>query len=634
VRRFKDGRPQDTNDNTADFVFVSTTGGSYGSAQSVLGAPGPENAGMAWSSLSVASPAARTDVAESLIEPSAAADASPNAVRCQTCVGLNAPLGTLSLRRRFTNNSNQTLTTLRFRVTDITTLNSPGYALGGPQADLRLLNSSDETVSPATASGVAAVKGTTLDEPPDQPSGGGLNTSVRVALPADGLRPGQSISVQFLLGVTQWGTHRFDVIPEALPLPPFSFDPTPMPTPTPDSTPTPTPTPTPIPTPTSTPESIPLPAPPVIYMPDDSPPSAERLAALGIAVKRMGDLSRPAAVEYATADGTAREGSDYVAAYGTLHFAAGEAEKSVTVLVIDDGYAEPDETFTLTLTNASGAQLGTPRALSLTIRDEDSGAQSNPVDDTAFFIRQHYLDFLGRDADENGRAFWSGGVESCGADAGCREVTRVNTSAAFFFSIESQETSYLVYRTYKAAYGDLPGAPVPLRREEFLPDTAKVGRGVVVGREGWQRQLEENKDAFALEFVTCGRFAEAYPAGMPAADFVAKLNANTGGALSGAEADALAAELSAAGNTNAARAATLRRVAENAELSRRELNRAFVLAQYFGYLRRNPNEGADADFSGYRFWLSKLEQFGGDWRAAEMVKAFLDSAEYRQRFGR
>ena len=78
----------------------------------------------------------------------------------------------------------------------------------------------------------------------------------------------------------------------------------------------------------------------------------------------------------------------------------------------------------------------------------------------------------------------------------------------------------------------------------------------------------------------------------------------------------------------------LRRVAENAEFSRRELNRAFVLSQYFGYLRRNPNEGADTDFAGYRFWLAKLEEFGGDYVAAEMVRAFLSSAEYRQRFGR
>jgi hypothetical protein len=383
-----------------------------------------------------------------------------------------------------------------------------------------------------------------------------------------------------------------------------------------------------------TPDFIPPPAPPLVYMPDDNPSAAEGAAALAVVVRRTGDLSQPSAVDYATADGTAQEGRDYVAACGTLHFAAGEAEKTITVLVIDDAYVEPDETFTLTLSNAAGAQLGAARVSSLTIHDEDTGAQTNPVDDTAFFVRQHYLDFLGRDADTSGQAFWAGGVESCGADAQCREVRRVNTSAAFFLSIEFQETSYLVHRIYKAAYGDMPGAPVPLRREEALPDTARLGRDVVVGKDGWQRQLEANKEAFALEFVSRERFLAAYPADMTPADFVAQLNAHTGGALSPSEADALAAELAAAGNTNAARAAVLRRVAENAEVSRREFRRAFVLAQYFGYLRRNPNEGRDTTWDGYRFWLGKLEQFGGDYVAAEMVKAFLSSDEYRQRFGR
>jgi hypothetical protein len=54
--------------------------------------------------------------------------------------------------------------------------------------------------------------------------------------------------------------------------------------------------------------------------------------------------------------------------------------------------------------------------------------------------------------------------------------------------------------------------------------------------------------------------------------------------------------------------------------------------QYFGYLRRDPDAAPDADFSGYNFWLSKLDQFGGNYVNAEMVKAFLSSIEYRRRF--
>ena len=75
------------------------------------------------------------------------------------------------------------------------------------------------------------------------------------------------------------------------------------------------------------------------------------------------------------------------------------------------------------------------------------------------------------------------------------------------------------------------------------------------------------------------------------------------------------------------RAGVLLTVAENEEFRRKEFNSAFVLMQYFGYLRRN------ADLPGYQFWLNKLNQFGGDFRGAEMVKAFITSAEYRSRFG-
>jgi hypothetical protein len=76
-------------------------------------------------------------------------------------------------------------------------------------------------------------------------------------------------------------------------------------------------------------------------------------------------------------------------------------------------------------------------------------------------------------------------------------------------------------------------------------------------------------------------------------------------------------------------------VAENPEFRRREVNRAFVLMQYFGYLRRNPDDPPEPtlDFQGYNFWLAKLDQFGGDYRAAEMVRAFIVSLEYRRRFG-
>jgi hypothetical protein len=81
------------------------------------------------------------------------------------------------------------------------------------------------------------------------------------------------------------------------------------------------------------------------------------------------------------------------------------------------------------------------------------------------------------------------------------------------------------------------------------------------------------------------------------------------------------------------RVQVIRAIAESANVKSAEFNRAFVLMQYFGYLRRNPNDPQDADYTGYDFWLTKLNQFSGNYINAEMVRAFITSIEYRQRFG-
>ena len=191
---------------------------------------------------------------------------------------------------------------------------------------------------------------------------------------------------------------------------------------------------------------------------------------------------------------------------------------------------------------------------------------------------------------------------------------------------------------YKAAYDDLPGSPLPLRLNEFLPDTQQIGRGVVVGQQGWEQVLENNKQAFAADFVGRRRFTAAYPTTLTPTEFVNALFANAGVTPADAEREAAINEFGSAvlDTTNAAaRAQALRRVAENSTLAQQETNRAFVLMQYFGYLRRNPNDAPEAglNFDGYNFWLNKLNQFNGNFVNAEMVKAFILSGKYRQRFG-
>jgi uncharacterized delta-60 repeat protein len=366
----------------------------------------------------------------------------------------------------------------------------------------------------------------------------------------------------------------------------------------------------------------------------------EGVGVAAVTVTRSGDTSAPTNVNYTSmlgsGAGAANDRGDFTFAAGTLRFNAGETSKTFNIFVADDAFVEGEEYFTLVLgAPTGGTSLGVPSSTVVHLLDNDAApSASNPADDAAFFVRQHYRDFLGRDPDADGLAFWTGEITQCGANAVCREVKRVNVSAAFFLSIEFKETGYFVYLLHKAAFNT--GERLPLRN--FQSDAQQVGRDAVVGSDGWEQKLAANKQAFADAFVARTAFAAAYPQALTAAQFVDALLANTGdplnpaagGALSQAERDQLISDLASGAKT---RAQVLRALAENDEYRRRQLSRAFVLMQYFGYLRRAPNELPDASFDGYNFWLSKLNEFRGNYIEAEMVKAFISSDEYRRRFG-
>src|SRR5207253_7440566 len=159
--------------------------------------------------------------------------------------------------------------------------------------------------------------------------------------------------------------------------------------------------------------------------------------------------------------------------------------------------------------------LGSPSVATITITDNETTSGANPIDLANFFVHQHYIDFLGREPDAGGIGFWTNEITICGANPQCIEVKRINVSAAFFLSIEFQQTGYLVERIYKAAYGNENGTStfggphnfaVPVVRfNEFLPDSHEIGQGVIVGQGNWQQQLEMNKQAFTLEFVQRAR---------------------------------------------------------------------------------------------------------------------------------
>jgi len=241
------------------------------------------------------------------------------------------------------------------------------------------------------------------------------------------------------------------------------------------------------------------------------------------------------------------------------------------------------------------------------------------IDYEPFFVRQQYRDFLGREPDEAGLGFWTQDIEKCMGDAQCREVKRINVSAAFFLSIEFQETGYLAYRLHRASFGMAPAF------SGFNADARQIGQGVVVGRDGWREQLDANKTAFVEAWVQRPGFLAEFPAGMNGQEYVQKLFQRAGVSFTITEAQA-AVDAYGTGDVQG-RARALRAVVEGHSVVIGHKSPAFVLMQYFGYLRRDPDQ------EGYNFWLAKLNQFQGDFVKAEMVKAFIQSAEYRQRFG-
>ncbi|MEK6280494.1 MAG: DUF4214 domain-containing protein [Acidobacteriota bacterium] len=337
-------------------------------------------------------------------------------------------------------------------------------------------------------------------------------------------------------------------------------------------------------------------------------------------VVTRGDTAAAATVDYVTSDnaglnecnvfnnlGSSR--CDYATSIGTLRFVAGEGSKNIFIPIVDDSYAEGNETFTITLSNATGATLGSPASATVTIQDNETANGPNPIDGVDFFIRQQYIDFLGREPDPAGLAGWRNVLNNCGTTVP-PPCDRIEVSAGFFRSEEFQSRGYFIYRFYSAV-GRIALSP------EFFPDFAKVSGFLTTD------QLEANKVAYVNEFMARAEFQNKYgttlnnptayvdallqTVGLPAhpsrTGWISTLNSN---------------------NNSQTRGQVLRQLVESSEVFNKYFNEAFVIMQYFGYLRRT----ADAS---YLSWLQTMNQSGGDYRT--MINGFMNSAEYRRRFG-
>lgn len=344
---------------------------------------------------------------------------------------------------------------------------------------------------------------------------------------------------------------------------------------------------------------------------------SEGAGAAPITITRSGDTSQPATVFYATADasglnecsavtGIASARCDYAVVVGTLLFAPGEQAKTIYVPLIDDAYLEGPENFTLTLSNAAGAGLGQLSTMTVTITDNDLASGANPIEATSFFVRQHYIDFLGREPEPSGLQDWQNILNNCGASIQ-PPCDRIEVSSDFFRSEEFQQRGYFIYRFYAASLGRTP------HYNEFIPDMARVS-GFLNAQD-----LEAAKVGFISDFMNRQVFITKYaPTLNDSTAYVNLLEQTAGVTLSNKQ-----ALITGLQNSTETRATVLRKVIESVEVGSKFFNEAFVVEAYFGYLRRDPDIL-------YLDWIQTLNRTN-DYRS--LVNGFLNSIEYRKRFG-
>jgi hypothetical protein len=334
-------------------------------------------------------------------------------------------------------------------------------------------------------------------------------------------------------------------------------------------------------------------------------------------VVRYGDLTAAATVDYATSDsaglnncnvfnGIASSRCDYTTAVGTLRFAPGESVKQLAIPIIDDVFVEGDETFNLVLSNPTGgAVLGSPSTASFTIQDNDAAPPtSNPVDNTSFFVRQHYIDFLNREPDPPGFAAWTQKINTC--PAGDTSCDRIAVSGGIYLSPEFRDRGYFVYKVYEATLARFP------HYAEFVQDRAHVS--------GFQTtaELEQSKLDFINDFMNRTEFHSLYDSQTTARAFVEKVLTMAGVTIANKE-DVI--NRLAAGTMT--RAQALKEIVESAEVDARFFNEATIVMHYFGYLRRDPD-------ALYQRWIDTLRTTGS---YRDITNGFVNSAEYRFRFG-
>ena len=358
-------------------------------------------------------------------------------------------------------------------------------------------------------------------------------------------------------------------------------------------------------------------APPTIQFSSSSYTVSETGPRVDITLTRTGNTAGSSSVNFITNDnagltncnvfnGVASPRCDYENTIGTATWAAGDATpKTFSIAIVDDSYAEGTESFTISINSPNGATLGAQSTATVTITDNEAITGLNPIDNTNFFVRQQYIDFLGREPDPPGFAGWTATINNCApGDINC---DRIHVSQLFFQSAEFQDRGYFVYRFYPVAFGRKPDYG------EFVPDLASVSGFLDAN------QLEAAKVAFIAGFMAKPAFVSTYN-GLTNQQYVDMLlntaNAGIGAATRQSMIDGL-------NNSTLTRGQVLRQIVESAEVSNKYNHQAYAVMEYFGYLRRQPD-------GFYLAWIAALDTTN-DPRG--MVTGFVTSQEYRNRFG-
>jgi hypothetical protein len=340
-----------------------------------------------------------------------------------------------------------------------------------------------------------------------------------------------------------------------------------------------------------------------------------------ITLTRSGNTAGSSSVSFATNDaagltncnvfnGTASPRCDYENTIGTATWAAGDATaKTFSIAIVDDSYAEGTETFTIGLNSPSGATLGAQSTATVTITDNEATNGPNPIDQTNFFVRQQYLDFLGREPDPFGFAGWTSTINNCApGDTSC---DRIHVSQLFFESAEFQQRGYFVYRFYPVAFGRKPDY------SEFVPDLARVSGFLDAN------QLEAAKVQFIADLMTRPAFVSAYSFPNTPTGNQQYVDALLNTAAVTLPASTRQAMIDGLNNSTLTRAVVLRQIVESVEVANKYNHQAYAVMEYFGYLRRQPD-------AFYLAWIQVLDSTND---ARGMVTGFVTSQEYRNRFG-